>query len=290
MSSDRPFPLGWTAGILLLLSLVFAGWAHRQRRQLQAEMAELTKEQSLLDSSIKRTQAGIDRETRAAADRKAAAQAKVAAALAGSRPDVDAILSAHPDLLAAFVKATRGYLNQTYGSVYARLHLSPDEVDRLQTLVVNDLENRMDLMAAARSQGLAEGSPEIVSERARQVADLQTAEQGLLGQPAYDAYSAVARAEAIRGTVEQLAYMTTFSANPLTGDQAEQLVQLTAQSSSDYTSGKDASSATIDWDAVIAKAPGFLTSSQVNTLQGVAQSSRFQNLAKQYSAQQTPAN
>jgi hypothetical protein len=288
MSSGRAFPIGWAAWILVLLSAGLAAWAFNQRRQAQAEIAELTTAQSTLDSAIKHAQMSIERRNRTKAPVSARAQAAESGKAKG-RPDIDAIISSHPDLLATYVKAIRGYTEQTYGALFARLRLAPDQIDRLETLIVNDLENQLDLESTAQAQGLSNDDPAIVKEREQQTADLQSAEQDLLGQDAYDAYHTATRAEAIRGTVEQVSYMTQFSANPLTGDQSEQLVQLMAQASGDFRNGKDATANSVDWDTVMAQAPSFLAPSQVATLQGVAQLNRFRALARAFDSQQAPA-
>jgi hypothetical protein len=288
MSSGRSFPVGWAAWILVLLSAGLAAWACNQRRQAQAEIAELATAQSSLESAIQRAQVSIERHNRA----KASASARSEAAGPGkakARPDIDAIISSHPDLLATYVKGIRGYTEQMYGALFARLHLTPDQIDRLETLIVNDLESQLDLNSTAQAQGLSNDDPAIVKEREQQTADLHSAEQDLLGQDAYDAFHTATRAEAIRGTVEQVSYMTQFSANPLTGDQSEQLVQLMAQASSDFRNGKEATSDSLDWDTVMAQAPSFLAPSQVATLQGVAQLNRFRTLARAFDAQQAPA-
>jgi hypothetical protein len=288
MTAGRAFPLGWAAWILVLLSAALAAWAFQQRQQAEAAMAELAVAQSSLESAIKRAQTSIERQSRAQAAAAARAQAATSAK-AGSRPDIDAIISSHPDLLATFVKGIRGYTEQVYGALFARLHLTPDQIDRLETLIVNDLENQLDLNSTAQAQGLSNDDPAIVKEREQQTADLQSAEQDLLGPDAYDGFHTATRAEAIRGTVEQVAYMTQFSATPFTGDQSEQLVQLMAQASSDFRNGKDATVSSVDWDTVMAQAPTFLTPSQVATLQGVAQLNRFRTLARAFDAQQSPA-
>jgi len=296
MSADRQASFAWGAGTLLLLSLGLAGWAFHQRQHVQAEAAELANSKSNLEAAIKHAQAVLDGRKQAETAAKAKALAQLRAAQASSptmpngRPDFDAIVSSHPDLLAMYVKAARGYLAQTWGATFARLHLSGDQVDQMETLMIDDMENSMDLNAAIQSQGLSYNDPAAVTEREKQAADLQAAEVNVIGQQAYDAFDAVSRANAVRGTVEQVASMTTFSAAPLTGEQSEQLTQVMAQSSTDYQSGKKATAATVNWNAVLSQAPAFLSPTQVATLQGVAQQNQFNALAKTFAAQKAPAN
>jgi cytoskeletal protein RodZ len=290
MSAGKSGAAGWIAAILVLGSAGLAGWAWQQRRQAQTEVAELTRTQADLASDLKRARERIDRQNRAAAASADAARTTAAAAVkAPAKPDIGALISSHPQLLATYVKALRGYLQQRYGPLWAQLHLSDEQIDRLETLIVNQIEGQLDLNSTAQAQGLAGDDPAIAKEREQQKADLEAAEKDLLGPDAYQAFDATTRADAVRGTVEQVAYMTQFSAAPLSGDQSNQLVQLLAQSSSDYRAGKDASTKTVDWDAVLAQAPSFLAPSQVATLQGVAQEARFETLVKEYSARQTAA-
>jgi len=290
MSAGRISPGGWITGLGLLLAAGFAGWAWNERRQAAAEVADLLQSQATLAADLKRAQAVVDGAKRAAAAKAAAASAPApAAAPPKARPDIGALLSAHPDLLAAFIKGIRGYTEQSYGALFSRLHLSPGQIDQLETLIVNGLENNLDLQSTAQAQGLANDDPVIKKERDQQAADLLAAEQALLGPDAYEAFHSATRAEALRGAVEQVAAMTQFSTTPMTGEQSQQLVQLMAQASGDYRDGKDASVNTVDWDTVMAQAPGFLTPTQVATLQGVAQENRFHVLAKQFDAQEAPA-
>jgi hypothetical protein len=289
MSTDRPFPAGWVAGALVILSLGFAGWAFQQRRQAQAETARLAEAQLSLETSIKRAQARSDaRKREAAAQAATAARAQAAAAKTNGQPDVDAILTSHPELLATFVKAIRGQTDQIYGELFSRLHLSADQIDHLKTLIVNDLEAQLDLRSTAQAQGLGNDDPVIAKARDQQKADLQAAEQALLGPDAYPAFNAAIRTQPLRSAVDQIAYMMQFSSAPLTGSQSEQLLGLMAQSSSDYRGGRDASTKSVDWDAVMAQAPAFLAPSQLATLQGTAQVYRFEVLAREFDAQQTP--
>jgi hypothetical protein len=286
VNSTRPFPIGWTAGILLLLSVGLAGWAFNQRQHAQAETDKRAKAHSLLISLIKRARSNVDRKRPDATSMKAPVQLNAQAIMPNGRPDIEAIVFTHPDLLAMYVKAARSYLDQTYGPTFARLNLSPDQIERLDTLLIDDAENQVDLNATAQSLGLANNDPVISKEREMQAADLQAAELTVLGQQAYEAFDAVFRQESIRGTVEQVSTMTVFSDHPITGGQSGQLVQLMAQSSTDYANGKEATATTVDWSAVLAGASTFLAPSQVASLHAEAQRIQFRNLAKKYVTEQ----
>jgi hypothetical protein len=288
MSTPRGSPLVWAAAILVVISAGLVGWAWTERHRAEGELAEQSRQQVTMETDLKAAAVSVEKLKRAEAE-AAARPAAPAAAKPKARPDIDAILNSHPELLATFVKGIRAYTDQSYGALFARLHLSPDQIDRLETLIVNGLENQLDLGSVARAQGLAGNDPVIVKEREQQKADMEAAERALLGPEAYAAYHTATRAETIRGTAEQVAGMTQFSAAPLSGDQTAQLVQVLAQASGDFRNGKDASVGSVDWDAVMTQAPTFLSAAQVATLQGVAQVNRFTSLAKEFDAAQAAA-
>lgn len=315
MISRRSFLIGWGSVGIALLSIGLAVWAFRQRQSLRAEVSELANSRSTMGMAIKRAQAMLDRKKvseLAAAKLKMQSDLSREQALFGrkresdpnsktslkthtkaslpvlpnGKPDSDAIISSNPALLATYESMLRIYFGQV--SLFAQLNLSQGQLDDAENLIVNNREARMDLDAAAQSQGLTTDDPTVVQEREQQNADLQAAEQALLGPQAYDAFQAVYRAQMVLGDVQIVSQATEFSGAPLTAEQSNQLMQLMAQSSADYQNGKDATSTTIDWNAVLTGAPRFLNPTQIYALQGVVQSYQFGTLAKGFATQSSP--
>ncbi len=289
MSSFRLLTLGRGVGLLAVLCLLTALYAHRRRNQVETRLIAWSQARSRLDFSIRaaQTQLGEVRAARSRMDALAASNHRKSAQ-ATTRRDYNELINRHPELLKMYAKVIRDQLAKIYGPTFAKLKLSPDQIDRMESLLLEDHENHLDLMAADAALGISETDPASSETREQQLAALHRQEQALLGDQAYTVFSAVSRAEVVRPSVDQIANMTAFSANPLTGEQADQLVQLLAQSSGTFRDGMDASVGSVDWAAVLARAPLFLGPQQVASLQAIALNNQFQNAVKNYVSQLSP--
>lgn len=277
----------WLAAAAVGLAAAFAAWGFIQRRNLENELAALEVADRRVEATRARVQGDLDRERQADAAAAAAAAKHAAAVTAAKearlakRPDVGELVYSHPKLLALYVRGLKLYLNQMYGSVFAQLRLSKDQIDRIEGLIIQNMEDHLDLNSTAQKLGLANDDPALADQR-RQIDDqLKTGEQGVLGS-AYPAFSAASRMQAVRGSVNQLEYMTLYSGAPLTSDESTRLVQVLANSSGAYVAGKDASVGTVNWDTAVSQASSFLAPSQMTALRGVAALNQFQALLNQF--------
>jgi len=288
MSPQKPPPYLIAAVVLSLACAAVIAWSVSRRLSAEASARDAAKNASDLGSAVDRERARVAKLRRMEADLQDAerrlADKAGASAKAAKKPDFAAVLSGHPKLLATFEKAAGLYFEQLWGGVFRHLDLSARQTHEMETAMIHDLENQMDLNATARAQGLSNDDPAIAKMRQQNEDELQASEEAVLGSQTYDAFQAVQRAEAVRGAAEQVSYMTMYSAYPLTGQQIEQLTQLMAQSSSSYQNGAKATPETIDWAAVLAQAPAFLSQSQIAALQGAAEVNQAVSLVKQFAA------
>lgn len=121
-------------------------------------------------------------------------------------------------------------LDGNYAALFKKLNLSPAELDKFKSLLVEKQSAVMDVMAAARSQGLTGRDDR--DEIRRLVQDTQAEIDGnirtTLGEAAYAQYKNYEVTLPQRGVVSQLAQRLSYSTTTLNETQAEQLVQVLA--------------------------------------------------------------
>lgn len=161
------------------------------------------------------------------------------------------------------LSAAKRQLPFRFGTLYRQLGLSPEQIAAFETNVATREEKMTDLGAAVAKAGASWSDPAIGNLAARIWTDYRTAQRTLLGDSGFAALSNYERALPAREIAGGLAGAATVAGLPLTGDQAEQLAAAIAQASPPYQKGGDASMNDIDWNAVDAKARGFLLPDQI---------------------------
>jgi len=123
-------------------------------------------------------------------------------------------------------------LDARYSALFKNLNLSPTDLDKFKSLLVDKQTSLMDVMAAARDQGLNPRNPEDRSQIAALVqtaqAQANTTIQQALGDAAYAQYQNYEQTLPQRTVVSQLAQSLSYTGNPLQDSQAEQLVNILA--------------------------------------------------------------
>lgn len=127
----------------------------------------------------------------------------------------------------------KAQLDQRYADLFRQLNLSPEKLEEFKTLLAERQATAMDVMSAAREQGI---DPHRSPDSFRQ---LMAAAQGsveqeiksLMGDAAYADYRAYERTAAQRNTVSQLERRLSYTDSPLTATQAAELVQILASTS-----------------------------------------------------------
>lgn len=164
---------------------------------------------------------------------------------------------------------------QKYVGLFSSLGLSPEK----QAQFLKVIAQRSDLgltwftaanpgePAAAVSAGPESLSPDEVSAQLR----------NLLGTEGFQAYQDFNRAGLAQTYAQQLAGTLYSTETPITQAQGNQLVQILAQSSSDYQNGKSVwNSAQIDWDAALSSAQAVLSAPQMDALRASRQTSAYE--------------
>jgi hypothetical protein len=126
-------------------------------------------------------------------------------------------------------------LDSRYAALFKNLNLSPADLDKFKSLLVEKQSAAMDVLAAAREQGL---SPRDPTDRTQIAALLQNAQaqvdtniQQTLGDAQFAQYQNYEQTLPQRNLVNQLAQSLSYSSSPLQDSQMEQLVNILAANS-----------------------------------------------------------
>ncbi len=143
----------------------------------------------------------------------------------------------NPQVQAMRSQQLKASLDGRYGALFRQMNLPPEKLDQFKTLLAERQATLMDVMMAAREQGLnPRENPEAVrallAEAQRGVdSNLRTA----LGDAAYSEFQAFEKAAPQRSVISQLEQKLSYTDGPLSSTQADQLLKiLTATTPADY--------------------------------------------------------
>lgn len=133
-----------------------------------------------------------------------------------------------PEVQRLMALEQKSRLDARYASLFKNLNLSPEQLDKFKNLLVEKQTSMMDVLAAARAQGI---NPRTDPEGFRQmVADAQgeidTSIKAALGDAGYNQYKSYEQTLPQRNTVSQLEQRLSYSATPLSSSQSEQMVAI----------------------------------------------------------------
>jgi hypothetical protein len=119
-------------------------------------------------------------------------------------------------------------LDNRYAALFKQLNLSPADLDKFKSLLVEKQSAIMDVMAAARAQGL---DPQANRDQIQALiqstqADVDSSIRAQLGDAAYAQYQGYEQTLPQRNVVDQLNTRLSYSATPLSDTQSAQLVQI----------------------------------------------------------------
>lgn len=205
-----------------------------------------------------------------------------------ARPDggrFGAILS-NPEMQKLMAVQQKGALDNRYSSLFKQLNLSPADLDKFKNLLVEKQTAVMDVMAAARSEGLTgrdnrDQIRELVQNAQNEVDNTIKA---TLGDAAYTQYQSYEATQPQRTVVSQLEQRLSYSSTPLSDTQSQQLVQILAATTPTRENngngvmagaapgggGPFSAGSKITADA-IGQAQGVLSAQQMSALQGLQQ-------------------
>ena len=271
--------------LIILLAVATAcasGIAWSQARRLTALQDELLKTAAAA-TAVKHRPAPVAAEfTRPAPAATPAATAEVEPAAAeepaaqrprgnnNNRPNFAALMN-NPEFARAMTLQQRAALDSRYAALFKQLKLPPEQLEKLKSLLVERQNARMDVMLAARENGM---NPRESRDELRKLTDEAQAEvdaniKASLGESVYNQYQNYENTQSQRSLVSQLDQRLAYSSTPLSEHQSAFLVKALAETGTTESAGPGGwgggNRATIT-DTVIAQAQSVLTSDQVAAL------------------------
>lgn len=135
-----------------------------------------------------------------------------------------------PEVIKLMAVQQKAALDSRYSSLFKQLQLSPADLEKFKDLLVEKQASVMDVMAAARSEGLSgrDSRDEIrqLVQDARTEVDNNI--RATLGDAAFAQYQNYEATQPQRNVVSQLEQRLSYSATPLNDTQSQQLVQILA--------------------------------------------------------------
>jgi hypothetical protein len=186
----------------------------------------------------------------------------------------------------------RAALDSRYAALFRGLNLSPAQLDQFKNLLVEKRTAVADVMAAARDQGLngRENRDELRALVQNAQSEVDANIRSLLGEAGYQQYQQFEKTQPQRAVVGQLEQRLSYSGQPLTPEQSEQLVQVLATNPSDQPRAQRApeirtpagrigfagGGGTPISDQAVAQAATVLSAPQVQALQQIQQEQQAQ--------------
>lgn len=145
------------------------------------------------------------------------------------RPDFMAIME-QPEMQRLLAIQQKAGLDSRYASLFKNLNLSPEQLDKFKNLLVEKRTAMMDVMAAAREQGINPRSNKEAFDKlvADSQADIDATIRSTLGETGFEQYQSYEKTLPQRSVVNQLEQRLSYSSTPLTSTQSEQLVSILA--------------------------------------------------------------
>jgi hypothetical protein len=219
----------------------------------------------------------------------------------GGRFGAFAELAGNPDFQKLLAIQAKGRINQVYGPLFKALNLSPDQLNQFQSLLADKQQALMDVMQAAREQGLnprsdPQGFQTLVNQAISQVD--QNIQQSL-GDAGFQQYQQYQQTLPERNTVNSLQQQLSYTQTPLTDDEASAMISLLAQNqpqragngTAGTTNGGDPGPGPMALmngggnakvtDEAISQAAGVLSAPQISALQQIQQQQQAQQQMQQ---------
>jgi hypothetical protein len=186
-----------------------------------------------------------------------------------ARPNPLELIMQDPKLQNAFFASQRATLGTRYGPLFRQLGLAPGQIAKFEDIMIKREENNMDLMAAAQSQRLAPDSTALAALQKQSEDEVSTAAATLLSPADYSRWQEYERSVGVRGVVQNFAGAAVLEAMPLSAEQAEQLAQILADTSSRYGNGGKAEYNDVDWTTADRRLAGVLSEEQLKLFQQI---------------------
>lgn len=261
--------------ILLLLGALLIGgagiFALRESRaagSARAALAKQSEQREHLAASLRDTGANVH-----AAEQRRTELARELASQVATKPVVTAPTSAKKELSARdllltdpkvqglWLASTRARLAREYGPLFARLKLTPDEIEKALAAMTKREEAKLDLASVSESQG-PEAKKAVATLSKQAEADYEAAQTANIGVDGLREVKNYERLSVVRLLVERLGGSATVESVPLQSGQADQIAQIVANASPSYVNGGSVDLRSTNWEQVDLQVQQILTPRQ----------------------------
>ncbi|MSU23122.1 MAG: hypothetical protein EXS32_04780 [Opitutus sp.] len=196
-------------------------------------------------------------------------------AVVGLRLSAQCLIANDPQKLAEYAKNFRlrldlwGLDDLAVGGMFKAFDLSPEQREKFKDLQVWQELRRMDLKAAAETQGFDTGGEVYWQLKQENEKLREQKEAEIFGTgPLFEQYQEYARKQFLRDTAARLASTEFYPDTPITATQVERVTDIVAKSSQWNTKENWLHDdwGTINWDSAGAQLQGVLSPSQLGTL------------------------
>jgi hypothetical protein len=138
-----------------------------------------------------------------------------------------------PEVQAMINLQQKAAIEARYATLFKNLNLTPDQAERMKTLLSERATTMQDVMMAAREQGI---SPRDNPESFRKLVadaqnDINSGIKSVIGEQGFDQLTTYEQTLPQRNLVNELQQRLSYTSTPLTATQAEQMVQILAANS-----------------------------------------------------------
>ena len=197
-------------------------------------------------------------------DKTAALRAEAQAAEARGRE----FLAAHPEFRPLLIAFQKLGVSDTYGVLYRKLGLTPDQIDRFEAV----LQERSSFSFATSDGGSV--SFNFATNR-NSLTEQETQLREILGEDNYAQYTEYSRTGGARQYTTELAAALYYTDSALTAEQTKRVELILAQNDASYRADKFVGYNLIDWDQVMAQAPGVLSARQLEAMNGIRAGAQY---------------
>ena len=140
---------------------------------------------------------------------------------------------AKPEVQALISSQQKAVVDSRYAALFKNLNLTPDQSEKLKTILADRQTTMADVMAAARDQGINPRTDPDAFQKLQEVAknDINNSIKAVIGESGFTQFESYEQTLPQRNVVEQLQRRLSYTDTPLTSQQSEQLVTILATTS-----------------------------------------------------------
>jgi hypothetical protein len=239
----------------------FIAWQKgSQLAEVQAQLAREEAAMSAQAAEIKKRAADVQGQLKPAPDSVAAAKSQAGPVLAAAHASANTL--EFQKLAGIQAKARLDFRYAGLFKILVRdLHLTPEKIDQFKDLLVSKQQMVADAVQSAEGQAADPAAVQQAVSSAQAIADEQITAR--LGSAALSQYRQYEQTLPERGVIDELRQALSYTQDPLTDEQADQLVPILA---STQPSGQDNAAALISSQAFL-QAKSVLSQAQFKALQ-----------------------